>query len=129
MGWETEMESMESSASTPNAGVEGRVPGGRACPRGGIAGTLANHTIYPNRINSVSRIESKSFRRHILESNAGGKGVSGIRPIGKCQPRPFRQQPSAERISVAVVIARQKVDVYLSYAACSRSRYDRLRAG
>src|ERR1039458_52606 len=32
-------------------------------------------SIYPIRIDSVSRFESKSFRRNILESNAGEEGV------------------------------------------------------
>src|ERR1035441_7287108 len=60
-----------------------QMPGGRGCPLGSCSQRRTDDciplwpllpSIYPIRIDSVSRFESKSFRRNILESNAGGRG-------------------------------------------------------
>src|ERR1017187_6806765 len=72
--------------------------GGRGCPLGSCSQRRTDDciplwplrpSIYPIRIDSVSRFESKSFRRNILESNAGGGGGPSL-----------RQQAGAVRITV-----------------------------
>ena len=93
------------NASTPNRTRH-------LCPRHGRFWTTHTQTRVPNRlrrchipkrINCISRFESKSFLKNILESNAGGRGC----PRRKRPPDPALQEPTCSRIGDSPSLTRR----------------------
>jgi hypothetical protein len=89
---------------------------------------LIRYSIYPIRTNCVSRFESKSFRRNILEPNAGGEGVP---PPGSVLPT---QNPTIPHASGPIrhtiyPIRTNRVSRFESKSLCSNILESNARGG